>query len=295
MIKGGSWISTGNEAIYHSRYAFRRHFYQFAGFRYIESDAPVIIKDNNYETEAESVQNLEFHYGKDYFNVSNFPNACANLAVEACKSKGTKLGRALELGCGVGRTSFDLAKAGFEDVVGLDLSARFFQLAVKLKDQGKIRYALPEEGELVEFKEVTTKDLKYEDVLSKVNFYQQDASNLDLKKFNSFDLVLAINLLDRMKFPKTLLNMVHQLINKDGILVIASSNMWDTGFTDRSQWIGGYKKDGENYTTYNALKDILSAEFNEIKESVDLPYIYRDTARKFHHNYSECTFWQKKN
>jgi 5-histidylcysteine sulfoxide synthase len=35
MIKGGSWISTGNEAIRDSRYAFRRHFYQHAGFRYV--------------------------------------------------------------------------------------------------------------------------------------------------------------------------------------------------------------------------------------------------------------------
>ena len=28
LIKGGSWISTGNETTYHARYAFRRHFYQ---------------------------------------------------------------------------------------------------------------------------------------------------------------------------------------------------------------------------------------------------------------------------
>ena len=39
LIKGGSWISTGNEATRDSRYAFRRHFYQHAGFRYVESEA----------------------------------------------------------------------------------------------------------------------------------------------------------------------------------------------------------------------------------------------------------------
>lgn len=33
LIKGGSWISTGNLAIPQSRYAFRRHFFQHAGFR----------------------------------------------------------------------------------------------------------------------------------------------------------------------------------------------------------------------------------------------------------------------
>ncbi len=35
IIKGGSWISTGNEIVRASRYAFRRHFIQHAGFRYV--------------------------------------------------------------------------------------------------------------------------------------------------------------------------------------------------------------------------------------------------------------------
>jgi hypothetical protein len=38
MIKGGSWISTGNESIINSRYAFRRHFYQHAGFRCVNGE-----------------------------------------------------------------------------------------------------------------------------------------------------------------------------------------------------------------------------------------------------------------
>ena len=35
LIKGGSFISTGNESTRDARYAFRRHFYQHAGFRYV--------------------------------------------------------------------------------------------------------------------------------------------------------------------------------------------------------------------------------------------------------------------
>ncbi|MBV5320868.1 MAG: 5-histidylcysteine sulfoxide synthase [Sulfuricurvum sp.] len=38
LIKGGSWISTGNEILRESRYAFRRHFIQHAGFRYVISE-----------------------------------------------------------------------------------------------------------------------------------------------------------------------------------------------------------------------------------------------------------------
>jgi len=36
VIKGGSFISTGNETTHFSRYAFRRHFFQHAGFRYVQ-------------------------------------------------------------------------------------------------------------------------------------------------------------------------------------------------------------------------------------------------------------------
>lgn len=35
ILKGGSWASTGNEIVKYSRYAFRRHFIQHAGFRYV--------------------------------------------------------------------------------------------------------------------------------------------------------------------------------------------------------------------------------------------------------------------
>ncbi|HRY83968.1 MAG TPA: SAM-dependent methyltransferase, partial [Candidatus Cloacimonadota bacterium] len=36
-----------------SRYAFRRHFYQHAGFRYIQSEAPIQTHDVFYETDPE--------------------------------------------------------------------------------------------------------------------------------------------------------------------------------------------------------------------------------------------------
>ena len=35
LIKGSSWASTGNEIMMSARYAFRRHFIQHAGFRYV--------------------------------------------------------------------------------------------------------------------------------------------------------------------------------------------------------------------------------------------------------------------
>ena len=38
IIKGGCFMNTGNSASMYYRTGFRRHFYLFAGFRYVESD-----------------------------------------------------------------------------------------------------------------------------------------------------------------------------------------------------------------------------------------------------------------
>ncbi|WP_042882198.1 5-histidylcysteine sulfoxide synthase, partial [Aeromonas sp. ZOR0002] len=80
LIKGGSWISTGNEALKSSRYAFRRHFFQHAGFRYLVSrhQEPVIV--NPYETDTLVAQYLDFQYGPSHFGVANYAEALAGLA-----------------------------------------------------------------------------------------------------------------------------------------------------------------------------------------------------------------------
>ncbi|CAL6108908.1 5-histidylcysteine_sulfoxide synthase [Hexamita inflata] len=38
IMTGGSWVSCGNEAIQSARYAFRRHFFQFCGIRYVQDE-----------------------------------------------------------------------------------------------------------------------------------------------------------------------------------------------------------------------------------------------------------------
>jgi formylglycine-generating enzyme required for sulfatase activity len=66
LIKGGSFISTGNEALYHSRYAFRRHFHQFAGFRYVLTSREIEVDLHCEEVSDNTVEmNLRHHYLND--------------------------------------------------------------------------------------------------------------------------------------------------------------------------------------------------------------------------------------
>jgi 5-histidylcysteine sulfoxide synthase/putative 4-mercaptohistidine N1-methyltranferase len=289
LIKGGSWISTGNEATRDSRYAFRRHFFQHAGFRYIESDRAVAVSFDVYETDAMICQYCEFHFGEELFGIENYPKRCADLCLELMTDRPRK--KALDLGCAVGRASFELAR-GFEQVTGLDFSANIIRIGVQMKEKGYLQYTRPEEGELVTFLEKRSSEFGLDDARDRVEFFQADACNLK-DVYTGYDLVLAANLIDRLYSPRKFLSSIHERINPGGLLVITSPYTWLTEFTERGEWIGGFRKDGEPYSTLDALEDILGPHFRRLGEPLDIPFVIRETRRKHQHSVAEMTVWER--
>ena len=291
LIKGGSWISCGNEALRASRYAFRRHFFQHAGFRYVVGTPPTLPVVSHYEDDALLAQYAEFHYGQTYFNVPNFPAAVAHIALDAMRDKPRR--RALDVGCAVGRTSFELARGGFDAVIGIDFSARFIKLADEFVRHGRIRYALSDEGELQSFREVLLSQLGFAESAKRVEFWQGDACNLK-EVHSDFDLVVAANLIDRLYDPRKFLADIGQRIVPGGVLVITSPYTWLEDHTPRSRWLGGFKKDGERYTTLDALNEMLSPDFISLGAPRDLPFVIRETGRKFQHTVAQVTCWERR-
>ncbi|OUR71526.1 5-histidylcysteine sulfoxide synthase [Arcobacter sp. 31_11_sub10_T18] len=117
IFKGGSWASTGNETLINSRYAFRRHFPQHAGFRYIEmTQQDNTIKNSNKEDIVD--QNKEAYIKAAQFAILHAENK----------------NRALNLGCYFGSSSIELAK-GFKEVIGVDFTARNVINAEQQKNQ----------------------------------------------------------------------------------------------------------------------------------------------------------------
>ncbi len=289
LIKGGSWISTGNETRRSARYAFRKHFFQHAGFRYVVGEAPPPPPDLYYESDQQLAEYAEFHYGACYYNVANFPKTLAELAISAMQGKA--MHTALDLGCAVGRATFELART-FDHVTGVDFSARFIQMGAMLAQSGQIRYSLVEEGDLRTY---TTRELAVmglDAVRHKVHFLQGDACNLKTTLRN-FDLVLAANLIDRLYRPELFLREVHSRINAGGVLMITSPYTWLTSHTPREEWLGGFKRNGENVTGLDGLKAILSTHFRLMAPPVDIPFVIRETRRKFQHSLSEVSLWER--
>lgn len=258
LILGSSFASTGNLIMKHSRYAFRRHFFQHAGFRYVISDN-VETQENVYESDALVSQYCEFQYGQTHFGVENFAIQCANLA----KKYTLNTTKALDLGCATGRASFELAQT-FDQVEGIDFSVRFVGVGSKLQHDGKIAYRVKQEGEITQEKVVTIEELGYENLKEKISFWQGDACNLK-PNFKEYDLILATNLIDRLYNPKLFLEDVAQRLNDDGVLIITSPYTWQEESTQREFWLGGYyDENGKEVSTLESLKEIFSDEFTLI-------------------------------
>ncbi len=289
LIKGGSWISTGNEALQASRYAFRRHFYQHAGFRYIVSDAPVDIPDDSWETDPEVIPYCEFNYGSEYFGVANYPEKLAQICLDVASKRSR--GHALALGCKTGRSAFELA-VGYERVTGIDFTARMIRIGVQMKDKGYTQYTLPEEGEIVSFHQANLQELGLDCVRNNVEFMQGDVSNLK-NIYSGYDLMLLDTVLERAYSPAKFLKTAHQRLNPGGLLVISSTYDWQSQHTERENWLGGFKVDGENVTTLDTLERLLAPNFKQLGKAQDVPYVLRKTARSFDHNIAQVTIWEK--
>ncbi|HUH43122.1 MAG TPA: 5-histidylcysteine sulfoxide synthase [Sulfurimonas sp.] len=248
LILGSSWASSGNLIMKHSRYAFRRHFFQNAGFRYVISNSDIKKEDDVYESDELVSQYCEFQYGDNSFGVKNFALECVKIATKFVKNK-TK---ALDLGCATGRATFELARS-FDEVDGIDFSARFISVGVKLKNDGYIAYRVKTEGDLTKDKKVSIKELGYEDIKDRVSFWQGDACNLK-PNFNSYDLILAKNIIDRLYNPRLFLDSVHERLESDGILVLTSPYTWQECSTKKEFWLGGYKdENGKEVKTIDTL------------------------------------------
>ncbi len=114
IIKGGSFISTGNEALLSSRYAFRRHFFQHAGFRYVE-------------VSSDHKEDIEVVKEEITFREVEFFDRVAHIAKKYIKDD---FKSALNLGCDYGKSLFELASY-FENIIGIDFTARNILIAQK--------------------------------------------------------------------------------------------------------------------------------------------------------------------
>ena len=85
-MKGGSWISTGDEASRFARFSFRRHFFQHLGFRLVRSskDTPVRLCKAEVFIPGAGVIGKRNGWARVYVSVYVSAFVCLSLCVSLC-------------------------------------------------------------------------------------------------------------------------------------------------------------------------------------------------------------------
>ncbi len=173
--------------------------------------------------------------------------------------------RGLDLGCAVGRFTFELGRV-LDQVLGLDRSRLFIRTArqmakrhaldVRVKDTGarfrSCRLALP-------------KALRR----GRVEFRVGDALDLAAFPDGAFQIISAINLIDRLPRPRQFLLQLPRLLAPGGQLLLASPFTWLEQYTPPREWL-----------TSQQVQALLHPYFRLARHG-DLPFVIREHRRKY--------------
>lgn len=207
--------------------------------------------------------------------------------------------KALDIGCAVGGSSFELAKT-FDHVDAFDFSSSFVNAAKRMqKNPENVRFRIPMEAELFEEVQAVHEDGVTEEERSKVNFFTGDACQLEQMsidgRLGSYDGVIMSNLLCRLPDPMACLNGLPFIVNKDGVVVMVTPFSWLSEFTPRSKWLGGFNDpvSKEPIHSKDVLRGLMEERgFEKIHEE-QMPLIIREHQRKMQYIISEATGWRK--
>jgi len=207
LMKGGSWISTGNEIVSTSRYAFRRHFIQHAGFRYILGSALQNDLEGKIIKETDLVKLCEFAFEEGSQIFQN--------VIQVLGDTSGPFDTILEVGCGAGGLTLAASNV-YERVIGLDSSARIISIGSELISQGTIRYGDQQ-------KQLDLESLKVPKAKDRVEFFQADPYNL--KPFlHGFSMIVLNNLHHSINLGQINWKDIENRINPNGkVAVIGSS------------------------------------------------------------------------
>jgi putative 4-mercaptohistidine N1-methyltranferase len=245
---------------------------------------------NPYEAEALLGEYLLFHYGtaEEILPYPFGPREALGYAVR-CVSECVDAARvpagarALDLGCAVGRSSFELARSCGE-VIAIDYSQNFIRAALELRERGELAYLMKIEGN--ETRPVLAR-VPVEIERARVQFEHGDAMTLR-EDLGHFDVVLMANLIDRLREPRLCLERLRTLVRSGGQLIITSPYTWLEEYTPRENWLG--QRTGG---TLAGLRAALERDF-DLKRTLDLPFLIREHARKFQWSVAQGTIWERR-
>ena len=240
-----------------------------------------------YESEKLLAEYLLFHYGEPDEILppgQAWPAGMHSALDFACRTVAHfapgRVARGLDLGCAVGRSTFEMARSS-DEVLGIDFSQAFVRAAEALRAGESLVYQRLEEGTL---RTELTARAPASACGARLRFAQGDAMNL-AADIGTFERVHAANLLCRLAEPQRLLDRLPALVAPGGQLVLATPCTWLEEFTPPAHWPPA--------GTLEWLKASLESCF-VLERQVEEPFLIRETARKFQWSNSLVSVWHRK-
>ncbi|MEM8867878.1 MAG: putative 4-mercaptohistidine N1-methyltransferase [Verrucomicrobiota bacterium] len=242
---------------------------------------------NPYETDLLLNQYLVFHYASaeqqfpypmGAVDALGFPQRCVEEGLDLCRLNVSS--RALDLGCAVGRSSFELARYCGE-VIGIDYSHAFIDAAKRIVSEGAhSAWRLDEGSSMTELMLGVDAGIDRHRVI----FEQGDAQHVR-EDIGQFDAVIACNLICRLPEPMRVLNRLIDLVRPGGQLFITTPFTWLEAFTPSDNWLGDGAQD-----SFDGLRRALEPAF-ALEKQWDMPFLIREHARKFQYSLAQASRW----
>jgi len=160
----------------------------------------------------------------------------------------------LDIGCSLGRGTFELARATGQLAVGVDLNFSMLRLARQIRRTRRARYARRRVGLAFDFVDDPIPDLPADDV----SFWCADVSTLPFAAAN-FHGAIAMNMLDCVPSPLGLLCEMGRILEPSAEAILATPFDWAAGATDASVWLGGHsQRSPHEGSSLTELRRVLS-------------------------------------
>lgn len=243
-----------------------------------------------YEAPDTVSEYLLFHYGDadDVLGVMPGPREAVGFAKRlVCELAASHpaSSTALDMGCAVGATAFELSKS-CESVLGVDFSQAFIHAAEKIRQTGSIRAAKRIEGHRTSN---FTATLDQECHPERVTFEVGDACQIRAD-MGQFDLVVAANLICRLPDPQAFLARLPSLVRPGGQLILTTPFTWMEDYTPVENWLGATEETGDSF---DVLCRELQGEFTlELRR--DIPFLIREHSRKFQYTVAIGSRWRRR-
>ncbi len=222
----------------------------------------------------------------DFFND---PDATDAYKAWSAYFKGAN-GYALDIGCAVGRLSFEMSKT-YSHVIGIDTSKTFIEKARELMIKRRLDFDLVIEGHIAERRSCELNgQWKYDNM----EFIVADALALPFPK-SLFSTVSSVNILEKVPDPLRHLAEANRILaEKDSMFLFSDPFSWDESFMDSGLWLGG-KPDGKykgrgisNISRILSDGDGIFDPPLNIVEKKDIAWKIRKTANLWEHINSQA-------